>query len=248
MMHPQIEREEVIERYVRNQLTPDERQAFEEHFFTCEECFENLQATDRFVAGIRDAGSRGLLGAASPAVVPAPAWRPWTLPAFVVSACAAVVLAIIVGLAYFSELAALRRQLDGLSRDLRNESQARAALENEIASARHAQANLPLVMLQATRGVQSPSAEVTLADDAPDLVLWIEPGAENSRVFRIQIFAPGGRLLQTVDGLKRNAYGALAVSLPARDLQPGDYKITLSAQEPVSTPPLGEYRLRIRRP
>jgi len=61
MMHPQIEDQEIVERYVRNQLAEEERKAFEEHFFACDDCFEKLQATDRFVAGMRDAARRGLL-------------------------------------------------------------------------------------------------------------------------------------------------------------------------------------------
>jgi hypothetical protein len=247
MMHPQIEEEEIIERYVRNQLTPEDRQAFEEHFFSCGECFERVQATERFIAGMRDAGRRGLLDDLSAAVVPRQAWGHWMLPAFVLSACAALVLAIIGGIAYFSELPALRRQLDSASDALRNERQARVAIEKEMAAANQTEPNLPLVMLQATRDAQSPPAEATVPDDAQSLVLWIEPGAEHSRVFRIQIFAESGRLIQTVDGLKRNTYGALSLSLPAKGLQSGEYRITLTANEPAPSALLGEYRLRIRR-
>ncbi len=67
-MHRQIEEEEIVERYARNQLAPEEREAFEEHFFTCDECFEKLQATERFIAGVRNATARGLLGSGSGAI------------------------------------------------------------------------------------------------------------------------------------------------------------------------------------
>lgn len=40
-------------------LTPKERTALEEYFFACDDCFEKLQATERFVAGVRDAARRG---------------------------------------------------------------------------------------------------------------------------------------------------------------------------------------------
>ena len=53
MLHSQIENEEIIERYVRSQLTPEARRAFEEHFMGCDKCFEKLQTTERFIAGIR---------------------------------------------------------------------------------------------------------------------------------------------------------------------------------------------------
>ena len=69
MMHQQIEDEEIIERYVRNQLGAEERKAFEEHYFTCEECFGKLEATERFIAGVRDAGRRGYLERSRPVTV-----------------------------------------------------------------------------------------------------------------------------------------------------------------------------------
>ena len=36
-------RDEVFEQYVRDALAPDERDAFEEHFFACEACFDKLR-------------------------------------------------------------------------------------------------------------------------------------------------------------------------------------------------------------
>lgn len=40
----QIEREEVVERYLTGSLGPQERESFEEHYFACEQCFSTLQA------------------------------------------------------------------------------------------------------------------------------------------------------------------------------------------------------------
>src|ERR1044071_4896499 len=91
MVHPQIDNEEVVERYVRNQLTPEERTAFEEHFFGCEECFDNLQTTERFVAGIRDSSNRGLLkDEAATSFTGASIWLKW---AFATTGFAALILA-----------------------------------------------------------------------------------------------------------------------------------------------------------
>ena len=88
-MHREIEDREIIERYVRNQLSAEERRAFEEHFFGCEECFEKLQATERFTAGIRDACSRGLLEESpSTEVGPARTWRGWIVSKPSTTTCA----------------------------------------------------------------------------------------------------------------------------------------------------------------
>jgi len=61
MLHTQIKNDEVIERYIRNRLSPEERRDFEEHFFACDDCFDKVQETERFVAGVRDAVERGIL-------------------------------------------------------------------------------------------------------------------------------------------------------------------------------------------
>jgi hypothetical protein len=101
MTHEQIQDNEVIERYVRHQLTSDERLAFQEHYFNCDECFEQTQLTARFVAGVRDASRSGVLAAddvnaARSSLVPAlfyPNWmRNWAVPALAMSFLLAALL------------------------------------------------------------------------------------------------------------------------------------------------------------
>ena len=100
MMHSEIEKEDTVERYVQNQLAPAERQAFEEHFLACDECFEKLQTAERFTTGMREAAERGLLDAA-PSQVTNPGWFAW---AFAAAACLALILAGLVGWAYFGQI------------------------------------------------------------------------------------------------------------------------------------------------
>ena len=63
MTHKEIEEKEIIERYVLHQLTPDERLAFQEHYFGCDECFERAQIQTRFIASVREASRAGVLAA-----------------------------------------------------------------------------------------------------------------------------------------------------------------------------------------
>lgn len=56
MNHREIDEKEIIERYVRQQLSLAERRAFQEHYFTCDACFDKVQMTARLIAGVRDAG------------------------------------------------------------------------------------------------------------------------------------------------------------------------------------------------
>lgn len=247
-MHQQIEDREIIERYARNQLAPEERVAFEEHFFSCEECFEKLQATERFIAGVRDASARGMLNSGITGTAPGRTWRAWMLPTLAISSCAAVVFALVTGWMLFFQMPKLRQQLNQTAASLRAEQAARAVLEQEIASVNHAEVNLPLVMLQATRDVQATPNEVSVPRGAKHLVLWVEVPPGKSQRFRLQVDTADNRPVETLDNLQRNTYGALAVSLPVEALQPGDYRIRLTGQEPSPASLLGEYRLRIRRP
>lgn len=248
MMHQQIEDEEIIERYVRNQLEAEERKAFEEHYFGCDDCFEKLQAMEHFVAGVRDAARRGVLAAPAPESVSA--WRigSWWMPAFVVSAVAAVLLAAAAGWQYFVEMPKLRGQLSQSAAGLRAEQQARAALEQQLQGGLRAEVNVPLVMLQATRDIQAPPSEATLPAGAARLVLWIDVGSGHYRTYRLEIYGAADRPIETLEHLTRNSYGALAVGLPAEQLQPGEFRIKLSGEEPLPASLLAEYQLRIRRP
>src|ERR1700756_2458927 len=111
MMHREIDEQEIIERYVRNQLSPEERRSFEEHFFGCEECFEKLRTTERFIAGLRDAGGRGLLEEGSTDTVPVRSWPSWVFPALAASSCAAVAFALVASWTLLFQMPRLRQQL-----------------------------------------------------------------------------------------------------------------------------------------
>jgi type II secretory pathway pseudopilin PulG len=248
MTHPQIEDEEVIERYARNQLAPEARQAFEEHFFSCEECFEKVQATERFIAGIRDAARAGRLSSSAAGVPQATSWAAWMVPAFAASTCAAVLFAGIGAWMLFVRMPRIQRQVAQASAAQQAEREAESALKALLARDNQPEANLPLVMLQATRNAQAPPNEISLPLGARHLVLWVDMSSGRYSDFRLEVRAKDNRLVETIDHLHRNTYGALAASVPVQKLQAGEYRITLKAQEPPPGTLLGEYRLRIRKP
>jgi hypothetical protein len=245
MLHSQIDNEEIIERYIRNQLAPEQRQAFEEHFLACEECFESLQTTERFIAGVRDASARGLLHdqAGRASTTHSGAWFRW---AFVASACAALTLAALAGWMYLFQIPALKQELTESAAALQSERESRAELEHKSISVEQPEANIPLVMLQASRAANDEPADVLVPPEAKHVVLWIEIGTSRYHDFRLEVFSQDARLVTSVDHLEMGPYGALAASIPADKLPAGDFRIKLSAKNP----PLlaGEYRLRIRRP
>jgi hypothetical protein len=243
-MHSRIEQEEIVERYARKQLTPEEQQAFEEHFFGCEECFQKLQEMDRFLAGIRDAGERGLLNERAQGA--ATGRSRWFLPALAAATCAAL-LAAASGWMYLREIPRLRGELDQARTQLNVEKQQRAELEQKAAAIETAEVNVPLVMLQTSRDGEGPTTAV-LPMGARHLVLWIEIGPSRYREFRLEVFSEQGQRLTTLEHLKPGPYGALAASLPTEQLPSGECRIKLTGQDPAPAALAGEYLLRINRP
>lgn len=245
MLHTQIQNDEVVERYVRNRLTPEDRQAFEEHFFACDECFEKVQAMERFAAGIRDAAERGLLedGAVAADLRQAPAWTRWALAG---SSAAAIALAAVIAWALLVRIPSLQRNLRVAVTQMQSQQQTLAQLQTSAAAGPAVQANVPLVMLQETRG--EPSTTAALPSDARQLIVWVEPGPTRFQTYRIEIYSSASKLVTSVDGLSRGPYGALAASIPTESLQPGVYQVRLVGQTPPPASLVSEYRLRILRP
>jgi len=240
MMHAQIERDEIVERYVLHQLPSEEEQAFEEHFFGCDECFAKVQEVERFRAGIRDATRRGLLDERSPSGV---AWWQW---GFAATACTTVIVAGLAAWMYFGEMRRLREQVDRDSAMLTRERQTRTELAQNTGATENPEANVALVMLQASRTTEKPTTAV-LPQGAKRLVLWIEIGPSRYQTFRIDVTTGENRRVASLDHVQRGPYDALAVSLPADQLPVGEVRIRLSGQEPPPASLVGDYQLRIQK-
>jgi hypothetical protein len=96
MDHSEAVRLMATERYLLGELSPETREAFEEHFFECEECALDVRAANTLM----DEAKRQL---AAPIAVPAAAavkparrreWFFWWKPAFAAPAFAALILVI----------------------------------------------------------------------------------------------------------------------------------------------------------
>lgn len=108
------------------------------------------------------------------------------------------------------------------------------------------QANTPLVILDAVRGARGGAHQLALGGGAAAATIWIEVGpGESFDGYRLQIFR-GGRLVETVSGAKPNAYGAVAVTVPARLLRPGAYVVKLFGVKDKKPELVGEYDLSVR--
>lgn len=92
MNHDDAIRQMLTEQYLLNELAPELREEFEEHFFGCEECALDLRASAAFIER-----SKSVL-AAKPAEKVAPAtargWAGWLRPAWVLPVMALLLIVI----------------------------------------------------------------------------------------------------------------------------------------------------------
>lgn len=131
MTHEEIQSSDVVEQYVRRKLSPADRQLFQEHYFNCDECFEQVQLMSRFVAGVREESRIGVFAAEREKVLAHPAsnWlRNWFVPALAMSF---LVAAVLLGVWVLS----LRREnqrLAQLPNDQRQATEQLRNLENKV--------------------------------------------------------------------------------------------------------------------
>lgn len=185
MTHTEIENQAVVERYVDGKLGATERHQFQEHFFTCDECFANVQTAERFRAGIRNAAEDGLLDEAAlkrPAGSYLPDWHHWLKPALAVAVLATMVVTAILAWLVFVRLPELREEVA-------HEREARKLLEkqsqNEIDERFRQQQSSPAPLEQSTAsnensGHKTPSANRTKDNGSAELL------AQNTPVVTLQ--------------------------------------------------------------
>jgi Putative zinc-finger len=247
LKHEDIDERGMVEAYVRRKLAPEDSAAFEEHYFQCGKCFDDVQLVEKFVAGVEHAARIGLLGKEAER---RPKRRTWWTPAFASAAAAGVVLASVLTFVVFVRQSAretrLRQEIEQVLSQARA-SQARIAqLEQLAALDAGPEANVPVVILTASRSADSAN-QVQLGSEARRALLWIDVPAQPPEArFRVTITTPDTRLSKSIHGLKRNTSGALAASLPAADLPAGSYNVRLFNEKSPGQP-IAEYRLTVAR-
>jgi len=199
-----------------------------------------------------------------------PDWQVWLKPAFAFTFALALALTFLSAWLLIRQIPDLR---DELARERQAHTQAQqeqrqslaqtqaelesarrqqSELENQLPQARAAaptgpEPNLPLVMLEATRAGQAAN-ELVLPKGAQNIVLWMEPGvgADFDR-FRLVLQTAAGQPVETIEGLRRNAYGALVVSLPATRFSNAHAQAKLYGLRGGQAALVAEYRLQVRK-
>src|SRR5271170_2980431 len=90
MDHKTAERTMAVEKYLLDEFSPEEKDAFEEHFFSCDECARQVKLGAAFMAHAKESlkGVAVSTPAVTPVKEPNRRWFAWLSPAFVVPAMA----------------------------------------------------------------------------------------------------------------------------------------------------------------
>ena len=203
MDHDYAVRLSLVEKYLLEELPPELRDEFEEHYFDCQECATDLRATAAFL----DSATTELKASSGPKPVPNPTRKSWFAwlwtPAFVVPALAACLLVIayqnIVTLPHFrSAIAELRTP--------------------EV---------LPTISLVGgnSRGGATPS--IAVPGIQPFLVLVDIPTQDRFSSYTCLLYSPSDSLAWRVQVSAEAAKDTVSIRVPAAQRVPGSYTLVV---------------------
>lgn len=225
MKHEEAKSREMADAYVCGRLTPAESDAFEAHYFECGECWEDVEALQALRDGVKDAARRGVFAAAAPAEY----WK-WAF------AAAAMLL---VGLATWTFGLEIPRLRQEVARALQVAPPPPVRVEVPVVMA---QANLPLVMLEASRADEATAVKVPAA--ARQLAFWLDAPAGGRGSFRFVLLDAQGTTVETLEGLTANSHGALTAAVSSDRVPIGRYTARLFGANGALT---AEYKFTISR-
>jgi hypothetical protein len=201
MDHELAIKNQSVERYFLGEMEPPEREAFEEHFFVCELCADDVRATSAFVENAKDilkerrtwpklAGRR---------------WIGWFRPVFATGALAVLCLAII-GYQNFSVIPGLKAPqsmahavgLDGATRSAGPKLKEGQALHFQMPSDAVAGRSVFVELRSGSKTVSSGAVEVPPKPDPLDVFFpdRVKTGRYSVVVRAYDNGQPGRELLQ----------------------------------------------------
>ncbi|WP_348264810.1 zf-HC2 domain-containing protein [Telmatobacter sp. DSM 110680] len=218
MEHNEAIKQMVAERYLLGELSPEQRDAFEEHAFDCSECSLELRAGAAFIDAAKVELPKLTPASPAPSVPYSPRpdrkrinWQSWLRPAFAIPAFAALLA--VVGYQNLSTIPSLRM----------------AATQPSL---------LPSTAFHAgTRGAAHTQVQ---ADRTQGAVLSIElPQDSGVATYSFTLYDPQGKQLwtRTLTAAKAGASGDGIVSLviPGIGLTQGSYTLAIAGIDPQGT-------------
>jgi hypothetical protein len=234
MEHEPAVRNLAVESYLLGEMSPAERDSFEEHYFECSVCAEDLRAAAQFIEDAKD-----LMAAEASSAVPVrpytgavespkPSgwdWFGWLRPQ--AAAALLAVLVVVVGIETFSTIPGLRRQV------------------NEFETPRTVKS---IVLRPVTRGdastVRTVAGEaVVLVFDPPE-----SPELASGTPLRFTVKSADGRTMFELPGETPNPGERITLSIPRLTVPPGDYSLIVQSAVSTGSPrELGQYPFKLER-
>jgi Putative zinc-finger len=204
MNHEEAARLSLVEKYLLEELPPDLRDEFEDHYFECQECTADLRATAAFL----DTAKEELKSFPAENSATAPVRKPWFSwlwsPAFVVPALAACLLVIayqnIVIFPHFRNALAEMRAPEILP-------------------------TLSLVGGNSRSGAAAPSLEAQ--NTQPFLVLVDIPTQERFASYTCLLYSPSGSLAWRVQVSAEAAKDTVSIRVPPGQRAAGSYTLAV---------------------
>jgi hypothetical protein len=274
MTHQEIIDREIVEQYVLDQLSAGDRRIFQEHFFECDDCFQQAHNLSENVTRVRYAAAQGALAAEERRK--AAASFSWLRPVLAFSVGACILLAAL-ALALFLGNRRLQVRLAGEEEALRSQQRAQTESENskreaelklQAAEAERArlqqqldelnrgkpsprpdenlvaQTNLPSVTLESNRDSGS-AAQLTIPTGTKTISLLIPVEPGNRfQSFSIEVLRSKAPVA-TVNGARPNQSGSLSIRVSAAQLESGDYRVRLYGVDKLQRELLAEFDLRV---
>jgi len=236
MEHRQIERDNLIDRYVRGTMALPERRTFEEHFLDCPECLEQLETARSLRQALRVSAAENTSVDDRPVVARSRWPVVWQWVAAGAAAC--LLVAAVTSVALFQQLQLAHVEL----------ASARSVFEQRSEDARRALEREPVVYtLAMSRGARQGS-EIALPRDRRWMVFSIELDTTQVRSYRASVVSSIGGEVWHDDHVQPASPDALAVSVPSNVFVPGTYTLTIEAAATAGRFPLARFPLRMGPP
>lgn len=231
-----------VERYLLDELSPPDRDAFEEHCFGCPECAEDLRVSAAFLSATRRELRRD--GVARPATTPAPpslrASRPnraptrsqhhWSAFLWRPAVLAPLAAALLVALVY-QEVIVYPRARSEIARLSRPET---------------------LTILSLIGANSRGGVTVTgTADDGAALLLSFDvPAADRFVSYSADLVNPAGKILWSVPVSAERAQDTVALRVPADHWEPGGYTLIVEGHASAEAAPteIARYKFKMKGP
>ena len=224
MDHETSMRTQAAERYLLGDLSPADRDAFEQHYFQCAECAEEIRLTSAFLENGRAVLEDGWTpGAASRRME----WRDWFArmrPAVWVPAAACLALMTFTGYQNAVVIPGLR---------------------STVAESSAAQVLPSVVLLPPSRG-EVPSIAVPRGARFFELSLEVISAGRFDR-YECALRSASGRTVLSIPVPAPDASGSLNLLIPAAEFGPGGYEAVLSGAGAAGTQEVGRYGFRVNR-